>query len=153
MSKTCQISTIYLMENNTKKNYNIKSKYYGSFFSAISKYVGGNNVIVEFNKEDKNLIFRLTEDIDQHTVEKVRRKMDNEIKGYIPRKVVFDFSNISFMDSAGIGMVLGRYKLAKMLNGNLEIINVNKSMKKIFDMSGVSRIIDIKEEDKNEGVI
>ena len=110
-------------------------------------------MIVEFNKEDKNLIFRLTEDIDQHTVEKVRRKMDNEIKGYIPRKVVFDFSNISFMDSAGIGMVLGRYKLAKMLNGNLEIINVNKSMKKIFDMSGVSRIIDIKEEDKNEGVI
>ena len=110
-------------------------------------------MIVEFNKEDKKLIFKLTEDIDQHTVEKVRRKMDNEIKRYIPRKVVFDFSNISFMDSAGIGMVLGRYKLAKMLNGNLEIINVNKSMKKIFDMSGVSRIIDIKEEDKNEGVI
>ncbi len=110
-------------------------------------------MIVEFNKEDKKLIFKLTEDIDQHTVEKVRRKMDNEIKGYIPRKVVFDFSNISFMDSAGIGMVLGRYKLAKMLNGNLEIINVNRSMKKIFDMSGVSRIIDIKEEDKNEGVI
>lgn len=109
-------------------------------------------MIVEFNKEDKKLTFKLTEDIDQHTVEKVRRKMDNEIKGYIPRKVVFDFSNISFMDSAGIGMVLGRYKLAKMLNGNLEIINVNKSMKKIFDMSGVSRIIDIKE-DKNEGVI
>ena len=79
--------------------------------------------------------------------------MDNEIKGYIPRKVVFDFSNISFMDSAGIGMVLGRYKLAKMLNGNLEIINVNKSMKKIFDMSGVSRIINIVEEDKNEGVV
>ena len=110
-------------------------------------------MIVEFNKEDKKIIFKLTEDIDQHTVEKVRRKMDNEIKGYSPRKVVFDFSNISFMDSAGIGMVLGRYKLAKMLNGNLEIINVNKSMKKIFDMSGVSRIIDIKEEDKNEGVI
>ena len=110
-------------------------------------------MIVEFNKEDKQLTFELTEDVDQHTVEKVRRKMDNEIKGYSPRKVVFDFSNISFMDSAGIGMVLGRYKLAKMLNGSLEIINVNKSMKKIFDMSGVSRIINIVEEDKNEGVI
>ena len=110
-------------------------------------------MIVEFNKENRQLKFKLTEDVDQHTVEKVRRKMDNEIKGYIPRKVVFDFSNISFMDSAGIGMVLGRYKLAKMLNGNLEIINVNKSMKKIFDMSGVSRIINIVEEDKNEGVV
>ena len=110
-------------------------------------------MIVEFNKNSNQLTFKLTEDVDQHTVEKVRRKMDNEIKGYSPRKVVFDFSNISFMDSAGIGMVLGRYKLAKMLNGSLEIINVNKSMKKIFDMSGVSRIINIVEEDKNEGVI
>ena len=110
-------------------------------------------MIVEFNKNSKQLTFKLTEDVDQHTVEKVRRKMDNEIKGYIPRKVIFDFSNISFMDSAGIGMVLGRYKLIKMLDGNLEIINVNRSMKKIFDMSGVSRIINIIEEESNEGVI
>ena len=110
-------------------------------------------MIVEFKKEDKLLIFKLTEDVDQHTSEKIRRKMDNEIKRYIPRKVIFDFSNISFMDSAGIGMVLGRYKLAKMLDGELEIINVNKSMKKIFDMSGDLRIINIFEEDKNEGVI
>ena len=67
-------------------------------------------MIVEFKKEDKVLIFKLTEDVDQHTSEKIRRKMNNEIKRYIPRKVIFDFSNISFMDSAGIGMVLGRYK-------------------------------------------
>lgn len=110
-------------------------------------------MIVDFRKEDKSLIFVLTEDVDQHTSEKIRRKMDNEIKRYIPRKVIFDFSNISFMDSAGIGMVLGRYKLIKMLDGNLEIINVNRSMKKIFDMSGVSRIINIIEEESNEGVI
>ena len=110
-------------------------------------------MIVEYEKENKLLTFRLTEEVDQHTVEKIRRKMDNEIKRYIPRKVIFDFSNISFMDSAGIGMVLGRYKLAKMLDGNLEIKNVNKSMKKIFDMSGVYRIINIQEEDGNERVV
>lgn len=110
-------------------------------------------MIVDFNKMDRLLTFKLTEDVDQHTVEKVRRKMDNEIERYIPRKVVFDFSNISFMDSAGIGMVLGRYKLAKMLDGDFEIVNVNKSMQKIFDMSGVSRIINIVREEKNEGVI
>ena len=110
-------------------------------------------MIVEFKKEDKVLIFKLTEDVDQHTSEKIRRKMDNEIKRYIPRKVIFDFSNISFMDSAGIGMVLGRYKLVKMLDGVLEIINVNRSIKKIFDMSGVSRIINVMEEEDNEGVV
>ena len=110
-------------------------------------------MITEFNKEDKLLTFKLTEVVDQHTTEKIRRKMDNEIEKCIPRKVIFDFSNISFMDSAGIGMVLGRYKMAKMLDGDLEIINTNKSVKKIFDMSGVSRIINIIEEEKNEGVI
>ena len=98
---------------------------------------------VNYKKENKELEFILTEDVDQHTVEKMRRKMDNEIKRYIPREVVLDFSSISFMDSVGIGMVLGRYKLAKMLDGNLRLINVNKYMKKIFDMSGVSRIIEI----------
>ena len=98
---------------------------------------------VNYKKENKELEFIFTEDVDQHTVEKMRRKMDNEIKRYIPREVVLDFSSISFMDSAGIGMVLGRYKLAKMLDGNLRLINVNKYMKKIFDMSGVSRIIEI----------
>ena len=110
-------------------------------------------MIIDFDKVEKHLTFKITEDVDKHTVDKIRRKMDNEIERYIPRKVVFDFSNISFMDSAGIGMVLGRYKLAKMLDGNLEIVNVNKSMKKIFDMSGVSRIINIVEEEANEGIV
>ena len=59
------------------------------------------------------------------------------------------------MDSSGIGMVLGRYKLVRMLGGEFEIINVNKRLKRIFDMSGVSRIINIKDEEseKNEWVI
>lgn len=102
-------------------------------------------MISEYSKKDNLLTIKLTEEIDQHTTDKIRRKLDNEIERFIPRKVIFDFSNISFMDSSGIGMVLGRYKLIKMLGGNLEIINVNKITKKIFDMSGVTRIISIKQ--------
>jgi len=63
-------------------------------------------VITEYSKENKLLIIQLTEEIDQHTTDKIRRKMDNEIEKCIPRKVLFDFSNISFMDSSGIGLVL-----------------------------------------------
>lgn len=111
-------------------------------------------MIIEYSKENKLLIIQLTEEIDQHTTDKIRRKMDNEIERVIPRKVLFDFSNISFMDSSGIGLVLGRYKLIKMLGGNLEIIKVNNNMKRIFDMSGVSRIIKVySEEEYNERAI
>lgn len=112
-------------------------------------------MISEYLKESKTLILRVTEEIDQHTADRIRRKLDNEIEIYSPKNVVFDFSGILFMDSSGIGMVLGRYKLVKMLGGNFEIINVNKRLKKIFDMSGVSRIITIKEEEDehNEQIV
>lgn len=105
---------------------------------------------INYSKEDKLLAIKLTEEIDQHTADKIRRKIDDEIERFIPRKVVFDFSDISFMDSSGIGMVLGRYKLVKMLGGDFEIVNVNRLTKKIFDMSGVTRIIKIKEIEENQ---
>lgn len=72
--------------------------------------------------------------------------MDNEITKYMPRKIVFDFNQVTFMDSAGIGMLIGRYKMVKMLGGGAELINVNASIKKIFEMCGVLKIIPIREE-------
>jgi stage II sporulation protein AA (anti-sigma F factor antagonist) len=94
--------------------------------------------------EDKLLLLEITEEIDHHTTEKIRRKADNEITRYMPRKVILDFSNVTFMDSAGIGMVLGRYKMINMLGGSLELKNVNSSVKKIFDMSGITKICEIR---------
>lgn len=91
--------------------------------------------------KDKQLTLKITEEIDEHSTEKLRRKIDNEITRFLPRKVIFDFSNVSFMDSAGIGMLLGRYKVIKMLGGQLELINVNKQIEKIFEISGILKII------------
>lgn len=93
--------------------------------------------------ENKSLILEITEEVDHHTTEKIRRKADDEISRYMPRKVIFDFNNVSFMDSAGIGMVLGRYKMIKMLGGTLEMQNVTPTVKKIFEMSGVTKICPI----------
>lgn len=91
--------------------------------------------------KDKQLTLKITEEIDENTTEKLRRKIDNEITRFLPRKVIFDFSNVSFMDSAGIGMLLGRYKVIKMLGGQLELLNVNKQIEKIFEISGILKII------------
>ena len=97
-----------------------------------------------YNEKDKLLTFEITEEIDHHTTEKIRRKMDNEITKYMPRKILFDFNQVTFMDSAGIGMLIGRYKMIKMLGGTAELTNVKSSIKKIFEMSGVLKIIPIK---------
>lgn len=97
----------------------------------------------KYIKEDKLLILEMTEEIDHHVAEKIRRKADDEITRYMPRKVILDFNNVTFMDSAGIGMVLGRYKMINMLGGTLEMKNVNSSVRKIFEMSGITKICPI----------
>jgi len=98
---------------------------------------------IKYNEMDKLLTCQITEEIDHHTTEKIRRILDDEIERYMPRKIIFNFDKVSFMDSAGIGMILGRYKIMKMLGGTVELINVNSNIKKIFEMSGMDKIISI----------
>ena len=70
---------------------------------------------MNYEKKDKLLLINFTEEIDHHTTEKIRRRADYEIERYVPRKVIFDFNKVSFMDSAGIGLLLGRYKNARAI--------------------------------------
>lgn len=100
---------------------------------------------VRYLKEDKLLVVKFTEEIDHHTTEKMRRRVDYEIERYIPRKIIFDFNQVSFMDSAGIGLILGRYKNAVALGAKVELKNVSQSIYKILKMSGITRLIPIKE--------
>ena len=97
----------------------------------------------QYLKKDKQLIFKINEDIDECVAQKIRRKLDNEIERYMPRKVIFDFDSVTFMDSAGIGLIIGRYKFTNMLGGKLEVANLTQSVKKIFEMSGILKLIPI----------
>ena len=96
---------------------------------------------INFEKEDKQLTVEFTEEIDHCVVEKIRRKVDDEITRYMPRKTIFDFSRVTFMDSAGIGMIIGRYKMMKLIGGSLEIVNISSTVRRILEMSGIDRII------------
>ena len=78
-------------------------------------------------------------------VERIRRKVDDEITRHMPRKTVFDFDRVSFMDSAGIGMIIGRYKMMKLIGGETEIVNISPNVKRILEMSGINKIISMKE--------
>ena len=100
---------------------------------------------VKYIKEDKQLIFKIDEEIDHHSSEKIRKRADYEIQVHIPKKLIFDFKNVTFMDSSGIGMLIGRYKLVSMFGGKTSIVNVNAPIKKVLEMSGVLKLISIEE--------
>lgn len=97
----------------------------------------------KFYEEDKLLIFKITEEIDDCSVQKIRRRADYEIERYMPKRVVFDFDCVTFMDSAGIGMIIGRYKFANMIGAKLEVSNLTQSVKRIFEMSGILKLIPV----------
>lgn len=102
----------------------------------------------KFYEKDKLLVFKISDEIDDHNVQKIRGKVDYEIERYMPKRIIFDFDSVSFMDSAGIGLMIGRYKFATMIGASLEMTNVQGSVKKIFEMSGILRLIPIIEDAK-----
>lgn len=93
--------------------------------------------------EDKLLIFEIVEELDHHTCERIRKRADYEIQRFMPKKVILDLKRVNFMDSAGIGLVLGRYKTTNSFGGTLELANVDEKLQKIFKMSGMLKIIPI----------
>lgn len=99
----------------------------------------------KFYEKDKLLVFKITDEIDDHSVQMIRRKADYEIERYIPKRVVFDFDSVTFMDSAGIGFIIGRYKFANMVGAKLELANLTQSVKRIFEMSGILKLIPVAE--------
>lgn len=96
-----------------------------------------------YNEKDKLLTLKISEEIDHHSSEKIRTRADFEIQKYIPKKLIIDFENVNFMDSAGIGMILGRYKMMTMFGGEMFITNVKPSVKKVLEMAGITKIIPI----------
>ena len=97
----------------------------------------------KFYEKDKLLIFKMTDEIDDHSVQKIRRKADYEMERYMPKRIVFDFDSVTFMDSAGIGLLIGRYKFANMLGARLEISNLTQRVRRIFEMIGILKLIPI----------
>ena len=100
-----------------------------------------------FNENEKILLLKISEEIDDCKVPEIRRKADYEIQRRSPKRVIFDFNSVVFMDSAGIGMVIGRYKTASMIGAKMEMINVRESIRKIFEMTGVLKIIPVVKEE------
>jgi stage II sporulation protein AA (anti-sigma F factor antagonist) len=98
---------------------------------------------VKFSNRGSTLIVGIIGELDHHSAEYVREKIDSEIMKSTTKNVIFDFSKVSFMDSSGIGVVMGRYKNIQKLNGKAVIVSVSDQIKRIFDMSGLFRIMPV----------
>ncbi|MED4955953.1 anti-sigma F factor antagonist [Paenibacillus macerans] len=107
------------------------------------------NLHVEMETRRDTLIVRLSGELDHHTSDGVRMRMDEEIARGNCRNLVLSLKELQFMDSSGIGVILGRYKLIKQKSGKMVVCDVNPPVYRLLEMSGLFKIMPIFE---NEGL-
>ena len=97
----------------------------------------------EFLNEDDALIMKIYGEIDHRYAIPIRREADRKIVTYPNKPFIIDLTDVSFIDSSEIGVIIGRYKLIKSFGQKLIIVSSNSTVEKILNMSGVKKIINI----------
>ncbi len=100
---------------------------------------GGVRLILQ----DEVLTATLSGEIDHHTAQHMRREIDFTIEQSRPQKLVLSFEQVEFMDSAGIGLIIGRYKLMESLGGELVVSHLSPKMEQIVSLSGIGKLAKI----------
>ena len=96
--------------------------------------------------KDAVMTIRLPEEVDHFVADRLREEAGEILVERNVREVVFDFRKTVFMDSAGIGMIMGRYKLMQSLGGKVTAIHVNQRVRRILLLSGIYKIVGIYED-------
>ncbi len=101
--------------------------------------------MIDFDFSEGELRVYIKGDIDHHSAKQIRTETDMLLVQLAPSHLVLDLSGITFMDSSGLGLVLGRYTKAKAAGMSFSAVNCDKRILRIFEMAGMDRLIKIEE--------
>lgn len=92
---------------------------------------------MKYGYKDGKLTIYLEEEIDMNSCRTIRGIIDGYIMKYQPYELVLDLSAVKFMDSSGIGLILGRYNLIKLLDAKMTIVNATSNIKRLIELSNI----------------
>lgn len=98
---------------------------------------------IDIKSEDGVAVAVLSGEIDHHNAKEIRQQLDKYIISVQPKELAIDFRNISFMDSSGIGLIMGRYKLIHECGGSLVVRNPQSYIRRVLKLSGIERLVRI----------
>lgn len=96
--------------------------------------------MVKTDYQNQMLTVYLTGEIDHNSAGSIRSQIDGQAENLHPKTLLLDFSKVSFMDSSGIGLIMGRYRTMELLGGNLKVVNVPPRLERIVNLSGVGAL-------------
>ena len=103
---------------------------------------------MKYQVQENYLTIFLPGELDHHNAEELKNRADQLIQRRNIRSITFDFGKTGFMDSSGIGVIMGRYRKIYMLGGEVCAVHTSERIRKILTMSGVTKIMQIYEEEK-----
>ena len=103
---------------------------------------------VLYDVRGRNLLIYLPEELDHHTAKIITEQSDWYIISNKIQNIIFNFKRTKFMDSSGIGVIMGRYKTICLIGGEIWAVHANQRIRKILTLSGMTKIMQIYEEEK-----
>ena len=104
-----------------------------------------------FQMIENYLMIRMPEEIDHHQASVLSETADSYIVREPVKNIVFDFEDTRFMDSSGVGIVVGRYKKISCFGGKVYAVNADRQVRRIIQMSGLAKVLNVIErEDRDE---
>lgn len=100
---------------------------------------------VKIETSENSIHASLEGELDHHSAKEIREEIDNRVSIEKPPELILDFQNVTFMDSSGIGLVMGRYRLLKTYGGELKVINTSPQITKVMKLAGLDRLAGIHE--------
>ena len=95
---------------------------------------------VSFTRDGTTLFARITGEIDHHAARRLREAIDMEVFRALPSVLTIDLSGVGFMDSAGLGLILGRLNLMTGRHGVLRLLGLRPPVARILSLAGVERL-------------
>lgn len=98
--------------------------------------------MLDYERRRQTLTVRLEDELDHNCAVRLRHELDELLKDGSIRRLVLDLGKLSFMDSSGVGFIIGRYKLMAKRGGSVAVMNADKQMDRIFRMSGLYELVE-----------
>lgn len=98
---------------------------------------------IHFEWGGDTLFGYITGEVDHHWAARLREKIDTEVLRKAPGRLVLDLGGVTFMDSSGVGLILGRYKLMETFGGRVVVQNPSTAVGRMLELSGIHSVVEI----------
>ena len=102
-----------------------------------------NGSLVTYEVRGDAFLVRVGGEIDHHSAVSVRTSIDERLRADRPRRVLLELSAVDFMDSSGLGLIMGRYALVKQYGGTLAVLDPSPAVLKIIRLAGMERMVSV----------